>query len=69
MRCLSVTASSDKRAPIPCGLPLHYHLVWMLANGMDTSLESLWYRRDYSMEIYDLAWSFAAFCLAWIACG
>jgi hypothetical protein len=50
---------------IPCGLPLHYHLVWMLANGLDVSLEGLWERKDYTLEIYDLAWSFAAFCTEW----
>ena len=44
------------------GLPLHYHLVWMRHVGIDCSLEYLWDRRDYTTEIYDLAWSFAAFC-------
>ncbi len=45
------------------GLPLHYHLVWMRSVGIDCSLEYLWHRKDYTCEIYDLAWSFAAFCV------
>jgi hypothetical protein len=46
---------------MPCGLPLHYHLVWMQSVGLKPSPEELWHRRDYTPELYDLAWSFAAF--------
>ena len=45
----------------PCGLPLHYHLVWMLGVGIRLSLAELWERADYTCELYDLAWSFATF--------
>lgn len=45
----------------PCGVPLHYHLAWLLSVGVCPRLEELWERRDYSAELYDLAWSFAAF--------
>lgn len=45
----------------PCGLPLHYHLVWMLSVGLRPSLPELWGRTDYTPELYDLAWSFATF--------
>lgn len=45
----------------PCGLPLHYHLVWMLSVGLRPSLPELWRRTDYTAELYDLGWSFATF--------
>jgi hypothetical protein len=50
-------------AATACGIPLHYHTFWMLESGMDLSLEGLWQRRDYTPEIYDLGWSFSAFCV------
>jgi hypothetical protein len=43
------------------GLPVHYHPAWMLAVGIELSLRETWRRRDYSPELYDLAWSFAEF--------
>ena len=46
---------------LPCGLPLHYYLNWMLHVGIRPTLDELWERRDYSSELYDLAWSFASF--------
>jgi hypothetical protein len=45
----------------PCGLPVHYHLAWLLGVGVKPSLEELWERADYTAEMYDLAWSLAAF--------
>jgi hypothetical protein len=45
----------------PFGLPLHYHLVWMLSVGLRPTLPELWRRTDHSPELYDLAWSFATF--------
>jgi hypothetical protein len=46
---------------MPVGVPLHYHLVWLLSVGVKVSLDELWHRRDDTPELYDLAWSFAAF--------
>jgi hypothetical protein len=45
----------------PSGLPLHYHLVWMLSVGLRPSLPELWRRSDYTSELYDLGWSFTTF--------
>jgi hypothetical protein len=45
----------------PCGLPVHHHLAWMLSVGIKPSLAEVWHRWDYTAEMYDLAWSFAAF--------
>lgn len=45
------------------GLPVHYHPAWMLHVGLRTSLEELWPRRDYTPELYDLAWSFTEFLM------
>src|SRR5262249_24095620 len=45
----------------PMGLPLHYHLVWLLSVGVKSSLVDLWQRGDHSPELYDVAWSFADF--------
>jgi hypothetical protein len=56
------TWALDPKA-VACGLPLHYHLVWMLSVGLDVSIESLWERDDYNAELYDLGWSFTAFCV------
>jgi hypothetical protein len=46
---------------MPMGMPLHYHLVWLLSVGVKPRLEELWGRKDYSPELYDLAWSLAVF--------
>jgi hypothetical protein len=46
---------------MPTGVPLHFHLGWLLSVGVRPTLEELWERRDYTPELYDLAWSFAAF--------
>ncbi len=46
---------------IPMGIPLHHHLAWLLAVGVRPRLIELWQRREYTPELYDLAWSFAAF--------
>jgi hypothetical protein len=46
---------------MPMGIPLHYHLVWLLSVGVKPRLEELWRRKEYSPELYDLAWSFAVF--------
>jgi hypothetical protein len=45
----------------PCGIPVHFHLAWLLSVGVRPTLEFLWTRRDYTPELYDLAWSFAAY--------
>jgi len=45
----------------PCGMPLHFHLVWMLSVGLRPTLTELWRRQDYSAELYDLGWSFTTF--------
>jgi hypothetical protein len=49
---------------MPMGLPLHFHLGWLLSVGVKPALDTLWERHDYSPELYDLAWSFAAFLIA-----
>jgi hypothetical protein len=49
---------ADRR---PMGMPLHYHLAWLLSVGVRPRLADLWERRDYTAEMYDLAWSFASF--------
>ncbi len=46
---------------MPMGLPLHYYPKWLLASGVQLLLGRLWQRKDYSPELYDLAWSFAHF--------
>jgi hypothetical protein len=48
-------------AVLPLGVPLHYHTAWLLSTGVKLRLADLWLRRDYTPELYDLAWSFAAF--------
>jgi hypothetical protein len=45
---------------MPMDIPLHHHLAWLLAVGVKPRLEELWQRQDYTPELYDLAWSFAA---------
>ena len=45
----------------PQGLPLHYHLVWMLGVGLRPSLADLWLRRDYTSEMYDVGWSLVTY--------
>lgn len=45
----------------PTGLPVHHHLAFLLSRGVRPRLAELWERRDYSCELYDLAWSFAHF--------
>jgi hypothetical protein len=45
----------------PCGVPVHCHLAWLLSVGVKPTLEQVWTRRDYTPELYDLAWSFAGF--------
>jgi hypothetical protein len=52
----------------PMGMPLHYHLVWLLSVGVRPTLEELWHRQDYTPELYDLAWSFAAFAADQFGC-
>jgi hypothetical protein len=47
----------------PMGIPLHYHLGWLLSVGVRPRLEELWHRADRTPELYDLAWSFAT----WLA--
>lgn len=46
---------------IPMGIPLQYHLGWLLSVGVKPRLADLWHRADYTPELYDLAWSFAAY--------
>ncbi len=46
---------------MPCGVPLHCHVAWMLSVGIHVRLAEMWERRDYAPELYDAAWSFAAF--------
>jgi hypothetical protein len=46
---------------MPMGIPLHYHLGWLLSVGVTPHLDELWHRADYTPELYDLAWSFAAY--------
>jgi len=48
---------------MPMGIPLHFHLGWLLSVGVKPRLDALWERRDYTPELYDLAWSFAAFLI------
>ncbi|MGV3719822.1 MAG: hypothetical protein ACO1SX_02840 [Actinomycetota bacterium] len=45
----------------PFGMPLHFHLVWMLSVGLRPTLAELWRRQDYTAELYDLGWSFTTF--------
>jgi hypothetical protein len=46
---------------MPLGVPPHYHTAWLLSAGVTLRLTDLWARRDYTPELYDLAWSFADF--------
>lgn len=47
----------------PMGMPLHFHLVWMLGVGLRPTLQELWERRDYAPEMYDLGWSLTTFLI------
>jgi hypothetical protein len=57
--CVWAARSGAVRTAV--GLPIHHHPAWMLSVGIKFSLEQTWRRRDYSPELYDLAWSFADF--------
>ncbi|MCS7264481.1 MAG: hypothetical protein NZ805_06580 [Armatimonadetes bacterium] len=46
---------------MPMGLPVHYYPKWLISRGVTLRLGAFWHLRDYSLGLYDLAWSFATF--------